>query len=62
MQDFYTLPDQSVVKLTVAHYYTPKGNDIHGVGIAPDVEAEQPEDAESDVQLEKAIEVLKAME
>ncbi len=62
VQDFYTLPDQSVVKLTVAHYYTPKGNDIHGVGIAPDVEAEQPEDAESDVQLEKAIEVLKAME
>lgn len=62
VQDFYTLPDQSVVKLTVAHYYTPKGNDIHGVGIAPDVEAEQPEDAESDVQLEKAIEVLEAME
>ena len=62
VQDFYTLPDQSVVKLTVAHYYTPKGNDIHGVGIAPDVEVEQPEDAESDVQLEKAIEVLKAME
>ena len=23
VQDFYTLPDQSVVKLTVAHYYTP---------------------------------------
>lgn len=62
VQDFYTLPDQSVVKLTVAHYYTPKGNDIHGVGIEPDVKAEQPEDSETDVQLQTAIEVLSAME
>lgn len=62
VQDFYTLPDQSVVKLTVAHYYTPKGNDIHGVGIEPDVKAEQPEDSETDVQLQTAIEVLNAME
>lgn len=62
VQDFYTLPDQSVIKLTVAHYYTPKGNDIHGVGIEPDVKTEQPEDSETDVQLQKAIEVLNAME
>lgn len=61
VQDFYSLPDHSVVKLTVAHYYTPKGNDIHGVGIEPDVVVEQPEDAESDVQLQKAIEILEAM-
>lgn len=26
------------LKLTIAHYYTPKGNDIHGVGIQPDIE------------------------
>lgn len=61
VQDFYGLPDGSVVKLTVAHYYTPNGNDIHGVGIAPDVTVEQPEDSETDVQLQKALEVLRAM-
>lgn len=62
VQDFFTLPDQSVVKLTVAHYYTPKGNDIHGVGVAPDVKVEQPENTETDVQLQKATEILGAME
>jgi carboxyl-terminal processing protease len=29
---------EPALKLTVAHYYTPKGNDIHGVGIQPDIE------------------------
>lgn len=62
VQDFFTLPDRSVVKLTVAHYYTPKGNDIHGVGIVPDVEVMQPEDTETDVQLQKAVEILQAMQ
>ena len=61
VQDFYGLPDGSVVKLTVAHYYTPNGNDIHGVGIEPDVKVEQPEDTETDIQLQKALEILQAM-
>lgn len=51
-----------MVKLTIAHYYTPLGNDIHKVGIAPDVEVELPDDATSDVQLEKALEVVKGLE
>ena len=38
------------------------GNDIHKVGIAPDVEVELPDDATSDVQLEKALEVVKGLE
>ncbi len=42
-----------MVKLTIAHYYTPLGNDIHKVGIAPDVEVELPDDSTSDVQLKK---------
>ena len=54
--------DGSVVKLTIAHYYTPLGNDIHKVGITPDVEVELPDDATSDVQLEKALEVVKGLE
>ena len=58
VQDAYQLSDGSVLKLTVSHYYTPKGNDIHGIGITPDVEVEQPEDSEVDVQLKKAMELL----
>lgn len=59
VQNTFQLSDGSVVKLTIAHYYTPLGNDIHKVGITPDVEVELPEDATSDVQLEKALEVVK---
>lgn len=34
------LTDNSAVKLTVSKYYTPKGNNIHKIGIEPDVEVE----------------------
>ena len=30
--------DGSAVKITIAKYYTPKGNDINKKGITPDVE------------------------
>ncbi len=38
----YVLPlgDGSAVKVTGAKYYTPKGRNIHGTGIEPDVKAE----------------------
>lgn len=62
VQNTFQLSDGSVVKLTIAHYYTPLGNDIHKVGITPDVEVELPDDATSDVQLEKALEVVKNIE
>lgn len=47
------------LKLTIAKYYTPNGRCIDGTGIEPDVEVELPEGATTDVQLEKAKEVLK---
>ena len=47
------------LKLTIAKYYTPSGRCIDGTGIEPDVEVELPEGATTDVQLEKAKEVLK---
>ena len=37
VQAVRTLSDGSAVKLTVSRYYTPKGNNIHEVGIVPDV-------------------------
>ena len=58
VQDLFQLSDGSVLKLTVSHYFTPKGNNIHGTGIAPDVEIDRPEGDSGDAQLEKALEVL----
>lgn len=31
---------EGFVQVTTAHYYTPDGNNIHGLGIEPDIEAE----------------------
>ncbi|MDO4294271.1 MAG: S41 family peptidase [Eubacteriales bacterium] len=62
VQRIMKLSDGSAVKLTVSKYYTPKGNNIHKIGIEPDVEVEF--DGESyqadgtDNQLNKAVEVL----
>jgi carboxyl-terminal processing protease len=53
------MPDGTeAVKLTIARYYTPNGRSINGVGIEPDITVEQPPEANIDMQMEKAIEVL----
>ncbi len=56
------LGDGSAVKVTTQHYYTPDGFDLHGTGIAPDVEIAPEEDdtmnGEHDAQLDKAMEIL----
>ncbi len=62
VQDAFRLSDGSYLKLTVSKYYTPSGNNIHGVGITPDVEVEMDSDSEKDIQLEKALEVVEDME
>lgn len=58
------LPDGTAVKLTVSHYYTPLGNDIHKIGVQPDEELEFDADRFMnedgyDNQLERAKELLK---
>jgi carboxyl-terminal processing protease len=58
VQDSYTLSDGSVIKITVAHYYTPNGNDIHEKGITPDIVVENKEDSKEDQQLLRAVEYL----
>ncbi len=63
VQRIMKLSDGSAVKLTVSNYFTPKGNNIHKIGIEPDVE--EPFEAEpyvkdgTDNQLNKGLEVLK---
>lgn len=62
VQQVITLNDQSAVKITVSSYYTPKGRNIHGVGIEPDIVCEFDGEAyyneDFDNQLEYAKEVL----
>lgn len=38
VQSIRQLNDGSAVKLTIANYYTPKGNNINKIGIKPDIE------------------------
>lgn len=52
--------DGSGVILTVAKYFTPSGECIHGVGISPDIEISLVEGSEEDVQMEKAFEILRS--
>ncbi|MCD8125794.1 MAG: S41 family peptidase [Lachnospiraceae bacterium] len=59
VQTFYQLSDGSGIKLTTAHYFTPNGTDIHGVGIEPDLVVEDDEDTETDEQLEAALEAIR---
>lgn len=38
VQSIRQLSDGSAIKLTIANYYTPKGNNINKIGIKPDIE------------------------
>lgn len=63
VQQIFDLGDGTSVKLTIADYYTPKGRNINGKGITPDVEIEYQADEsnpDTDNQLDKAVEVLKS--
>ena len=65
VQQIIPFRDGSAVKLTISAYYTPNGNNIHGIGIEPDVvcefdsEAYYGSDDHPDNQLEKAKEILR---
>lgn len=70
VQTIIPLNDGSAIKLTMAKYFTPKGNYIHEVGISPDIELEyeylnQEDEVYNpmhDNQVQKALEVLGAGE
>ncbi|HCG76308.1 MAG: hypothetical protein AUJ76_04375 [Candidatus Omnitrophica bacterium CG1_02_41_171] len=68
VQNIIPLADGSALKLTIAKYYTPEGICIEETGINPDVLVELPEPKEADkdkemkdLQLERAIELLKEL-
>ena len=59
VQVILPLYDDDALKLTIAKYYTPSGRSIDGTGIEPDVRVEPQADGAQDVQLLKAIDVMK---
>jgi carboxyl-terminal processing protease len=67
VQKVIPLSDGTAVKLTISKYFTPKGRNIHGTGIKPDVEVELNDEMkkeiiipiEKDNQLQEAIKIVK---
>lgn len=66
VQNIVPLSDGDAIKMTTSKYFTPNGNYIHEVGIAPDVEIEyeyagpqdEPYDKQYDNQFLKAVEIM----
>ena len=62
VQRVLPLTDGTALKLTISDYYTPNGNNIHGIGIEPDIECELDTQAYYedgvDNQLERAVEEM----
>lgn len=56
----HNLSDGSQLRVTVARWYTPNNNSIHGEGLTPDIEVTIPEDTPEgeDPQLQRAIQYL----
>lgn len=67
VQNIIRLSDGDAMKITTAKYFTPKGNDIHKIGVTPDVEVdyeysgpeEETYDKQYDSQFLKAVEIMK---
>lgn len=60
VQTVKPLTDGSAIKFTIAKYFTPKGQDIHGKGVTPDVVVEYDKDAYEDTQISAALESVRA--
>jgi carboxyl-terminal processing protease len=59
VQTTHTLSDGSSVHITIAHWFTPKGRQIHEVGLQPDISVSLTEDDitnNKDPQLDRALE------
>ena len=62
MQQMTGFKDGTGVKLTIAKYLTPKGQDINKKGLTPDIKVKDSRtnaEDKNDAQLEKALEILR---
>jgi carboxyl-terminal processing protease len=64
-KNIYGFGDGTALKVTTSKYYTPNGENIHKIGISPDIEVLYPEelktqeyDRNNDPQFQKAIDVI----
>lgn len=49
VQTMYNTGDGTALKVTIAKYYTPKGTNIHHIGIEPDIEVKYPENLKEEI-------------
>lgn len=75
VQGLFSLEGRGAIKLTISHFYTPLGHEIHGKGITPDIvvesrpvianlsymNEEKQLIADDDQQLNRALDMLKGM-
>ncbi|OIO45280.1 peptidase S41 [bacterium (Candidatus Gribaldobacteria) CG23_combo_of_CG06-09_8_20_14_all_37_87_8] len=61
VQDQITLSNGSSLKVTIARWLTPNKISINEEGLTPDIEVKMDENTEGDIQLEKAVEILKGL-
>ncbi|MEN6348807.1 MAG: S41 family peptidase [Syntrophomonas sp.] len=59
VQTVFPLQDGGALKLTTRKYFTPSGTDINEVGINPDYVVKNDPNGQKDLQLEKAVEIMK---
>jgi len=59
VQTVYPLDNGAGLKLTTARYLTPNRNDIHEIGIEPDIQVQPAADRSRDSQLDRALELMK---
>lgn len=67
VQQVIPLGDDTAIKITISHYFTPNGNDVHEKGVEPDIEVDLDEELktkavvelEEDNQFQAAVEALK---
>ncbi|MFA5966929.1 MAG: S41 family peptidase [Patescibacteria group bacterium] len=61
VQEIEEMPDGSTLRITIAHWYTPRGRSISQAGIKPDILIEADQESDQDTQLDKALEILKKL-
>ena len=64
VQKVYSMPNSTGMNLTISRYLTPNGTDIHKKGIKPDYEVKMTYKnykEKNDIQLNKALEVIKKL-
>ncbi|MDE3090441.1 MAG: S41 family peptidase [Chloroflexota bacterium] len=61
VQNVHSLSDGSELRVTIAHFFSPKGNEINDVGVQPDIKVDLTSDdiaAKRDPQLDAAVKFL----